>query len=98
MAAYIWVETTVHDATKMPNYIANVRGTLERHGGRMLINTNKATVIEGNVGQHPTKVLIEFPSVEAARSWYDSPEYQDILDERLQAATANLMIVEGVKG
>ena len=40
-------------------------------------------------------VLLEFPSMEQARKWYDSPEYAPALKMRLKAANAKLILVEG---
>jgi len=34
--------------------------------------------------------------VEAAQTWYNSPEYQEILPIRLSAADDNFLIIEGV--
>ena len=41
-------------------------------------------------------VILEFPSVEAARTFYDSPEYQAILPIRFESASSTLVIAEGV--
>lgn len=40
-------------------------------------------------------VLLEFPSVEDAQAWYNSPEYQAALPDRLEAAEYRSFIVEG---
>jgi uncharacterized protein (DUF1330 family) len=40
-------------------------------------------------------VLLEFPNMDSARRWYDSPEYAPLLAMRLKASKANLVIVEG---
>jgi uncharacterized protein (DUF1330 family) len=40
-------------------------------------------------------VVIEFPSVEQARAWYESEAYQKILPTRVQNSTARVVIVEG---
>jgi uncharacterized protein (DUF1330 family) len=40
-------------------------------------------------------VVLTFPSMEAARGWYDSPEYQAILPLRLAAARCRSVFVEG---
>jgi uncharacterized protein (DUF1330 family) len=34
--------------------------------------------------------------MDAARSWYDSPEYQEILPIRLRASKDNMVIVDGI--
>jgi uncharacterized protein (DUF1330 family) len=42
-------------------------------------------------------VAMEFPSVEAAKAWYYSPEYQVALKHRLGTAKSRAVIVETVK-
>ena len=41
-------------------------------------------------------VLLEFPDVERARAWYESPEYQEALQYRLKGARYRVLIVEGI--
>ncbi|SDA36969.1 DUF1330 domain-containing protein, partial [Sphingomonas sp. NFR15] len=41
-------------------------------------------------------VVLEFPSVEEARAWYQSPGYQAALQHRLKATTYRVIITEGV--
>ena len=41
-------------------------------------------------------VMAEFPSMEAARDWYRSPEYAKALEFRDEALSRNLILVEGV--
>jgi uncharacterized protein (DUF1330 family) len=40
-------------------------------------------------------VVIRFPSVEHAKRWYESPEYQKMVPHRLRAAAADLILVNG---
>ena len=40
-------------------------------------------------------VVLEFDSVEAARDWYKSPEYQAVIGERHASTEANAAIVSG---
>ena len=96
MAAYAMVEITVSNNDGMGPYREKVADTVAAHGGKYLVLGGATEVMEGNIGQHPTKVLLEFPSMDAARNWYNSPEYQAILPARLESATANFVLVEGV--
>ena len=64
------------------------------HGGRFLARGGKAERIEGD-GDCGRVVILEFPSVEAAKDWYNSPEYQEALAIRVANSTGTLMIVEG---
>ncbi|SAL43204.1 hypothetical protein AWB68_01971 [Caballeronia choica] len=41
-------------------------------------------------------VVIEFPSSDAAKTFYHSAEYEIARNERAYAAQMNLMVVEGV--
>lgn len=41
-------------------------------------------------------VLIEFPDLAAARAWYESPAYQEILQLRTDHIEGDLLLIEGV--
>ena len=51
--------------------------------------------LEGDA-QPPRTVVLEFPSVEQAKTWYNSPEYQEAVKIRQSVADSELIIVEGV--
>jgi len=96
MAAYAMVEISVNNQDGMGPYREKVADTVAAHGGKYLVLGGATEVLEGNIGQHPAKVLLEFPNMEAARGWYESAEYQAILPSRLQSSEANFLLVEGV--
>ena len=52
-------------------------------------------VVEGEVKQ-PRTVILEFPSREAFRAWYDSDAYQAILPLRLESAPSTLIVVNAL--
>ena len=54
-------------------------------------------IVEGNWPFTRT-VLIEFPSKELARAWYESDEYQAVVGLRHGSATSNLVIASGYPG
>ena len=41
-------------------------------------------------------VIVEFPSFEEAKAWYESPAYRDAREHRFRGADYRAMIVEGV--
>jgi uncharacterized protein (DUF1330 family) len=41
-------------------------------------------------------ILLEFPSIEEARAWYENPEYQNAVPFRQQAADYDVFIVQGM--
>ncbi len=41
-------------------------------------------------------VLLEFPTMQAARDWYASPEYQAALADRFKGAPYSAVIIDGL--
>jgi uncharacterized protein (DUF1330 family) len=94
MPAYVIADVEIVNAERYADYSAQVPATLEPYGGRFLVRGG-ATTIEGD--WLPRRlVIIEFPSIDAAHRWYESPEYQAILGIRDGAATVRVMIGDGV--
>lgn len=96
MPAYALVELTIDDRDGMGPYMEKVADTVAAFEGRYLVRAGETEVLEGTLGEHPLKVLIEFPSMAAARDWYRSDAYQAILSHRLDNSRANFILVEGV--
>ena len=95
MAAYFVVELEIADMEAMAPYREAVPATLAQYGGRFLVRGGATELIEG--GPEPKRVVIlEFPDATALKRWYNSPEYQKILPNRLAHSTARAFIVEGV--
>ena len=92
---YMIVNLEVHDPDMFAEYAAKVPPIIEQYGGRYLVRGGTQEVIEGDTPR-PRSVVLEFPSVEQAKTWYNSPEYQAILPKRLNASNANALLVEGV--
>ena len=91
--AYVVAEVAIHDADAFArDYAPKVAGTLEPYGGRFL-TSGKLMALEGTAPQR--FVIIAFDSVEKARGWYDSPDYQRLVPVRQNTATSTLFIAEG---
>ena len=95
MAGYVIVEVEVIDPEPYEEYRARVPATLERYDGRFLVRGGTCETLEGN-WQPRRIVVLEFPSVERAREWYTSPEYQQILPIRDQHARSRAILIQGV--
>ncbi len=50
------------------------------------------------MAQGNRRVVIEFASREAAETWYNSPEYQAILPDRINNSEGHIAIVDGFEG
>ena len=94
MAAYVIAEVNVTDPKIYEDYKKLVPATVEKYGGRFAVRGGAVERKEGD--WNPARlVVLEFPSMEQARKWYDSPEYAPALAMRLKAAKAKLILVEG---
>ena len=94
MPAYLIADTHITDHKTYDEYKRRVAPTISKFGGRFLVRGGKHEVLEGNL-QVERLVVIEFPSMEALKSWYGSPEYAPLLAMRQPAATDHLIAVEG---
>jgi uncharacterized protein (DUF1330 family) len=93
--AYLIADVDVTDAQRYADYTAQVPSTLEPYGGRFLARGGATEAIEGDwLPGRP--VIIEFPSVDAAKRWYGSAEYQAILGIRHEASSARFVLTDGV--
>lgn len=64
------------------------------HGGRALVAADAVHVAEGSWPSERV-VVLEFPSLQAARDWYTDPEYADLIPMRQRATNSSVLFVEG---
>jgi len=95
MPAYFMLDMLeVVEPQKLAEYRQVVLATVERYGGRYLTVGGDTDVLEGR-WRPVFPVLIEFPSLEQARRWYDSDEYRGPKALRLAATRGNAVFIEG---
>lgn len=95
MPAYVLVDVEVTDPEAYKEYRAKAAPTVMAHGGRYVVRGGAQHHLEPGWDLHRT-VLLEFPSVEAAKTWYGSPEYRKVLPIRLRSSRSRLVILEGL--
>jgi uncharacterized protein (DUF1330 family) len=95
MAAYLIVDIDIHNAAGLEEYRKQVPATVTKYGGRFIVRGGTLERLEGD-WQPKRLVLLEFPSVEQAKRWYDSEEYRPLKAMRLEASNSNLILVEGI--
>jgi len=97
MPAYFFVDIgEITDAEKMEEYKSRVSPIVENFGGRYLVIGGPFEVVEGD-WKPVFPVLIQFPSMEQARRWYDSAEYRDLKQLRLAATRGSGVFIDGHK-
>ena len=94
MPAYLIGQITIHDNAEYEKYVAGVRDTFAPFDGRVLVAANEVEVLEGPWPATRT-VVVEFPSMDHAKRWYQSPKYQAVVQHRFKAATSRIVLTEG---
>lgn len=92
---YVIFTEDIRDDAGIGAYARKAVPTIAQAGGRIIVADDTPELIEGSWHGKRT-VVLEFDSVEAARSWYTSAEYQDVVGLRHAAAESNAVIVAGL--
>jgi uncharacterized protein (DUF1330 family) len=94
MAAYMIVDLDVLDPAGFEEYRKQVPATIAKYGGRYLVRGGPMEVIEGD--WRPKRVVVlEFPTLDQAKRWYDCEEYRAPKALRMRTARTNAILVEG---
>ena len=95
MAAYIIARIDVTDADQYEHYKAAAPAAIAKYGGTYLTRGGAVETVEGD--QETRRVVIlQFPDMDAARTFYNSPEYAAAREKRAGAANGQFLIVEGL--
>jgi uncharacterized protein (DUF1330 family) len=95
MPAYVIVEVEIHDPQAYEEYKKLTPASITAYGGRFIVRGGKSEPLEGN-WQPQRIVVLEFPSLERAREWWNSSEYAKAKGIRHQAARTKMLVVEGI--
>jgi uncharacterized protein (DUF1330 family) len=94
MPAYMIAEVNVTNPTGYEAYRPLAGASIAQYGGKFLVRGGKAELVEGS--PEPARVVvIEFADIDAAKRWYNSPEYQEALKIRLANSTGRVIFAEG---
>lgn len=97
MAKGYWiVRADISNPGQYQKYVAANAEPLARYGAKFLVRGGHCQCREG--GARARNVVVEFPSLEAARACYDDPAYQQAKSFRDGVSTFDFLIVEGYDG
>ncbi|MDB5393899.1 MAG: hypothetical protein JWM91_1405 [Rhodospirillales bacterium] len=95
MTAYIvFTREKTLDKAELDTYSNNVGPALAGHPFTAHAFYGHHEVLEGP--EVEGVVILSFPTFEAAKAWYDSPDYTAVRQHRLKGAEYRVVIVEGV--
>ena len=95
MAAYLIASIEVQDRDGFDAYREQVTAVIEQYGGRYLVRGGAVHPLEGDLGLKRL-VILEFPSLDAARCFYDSEAYAPLLKLRAGSTVSQVALAEGV--
>lgn len=88
---YVVIDLTVKDKEKMKQYGQVAKKLIAENGGKFIANS-EVEVLHGT-SSFKLKAIVEFPSVESAKAWYNSPEYQKVIPLRGTAIDAQFHLI-----
>ena len=95
MSAYVVIEIVVKNPEWYEEYKILAPLAIAAYGGKYIARGGRAENLEGS-WQPNRIVILEFESVEKAKQWLDSEEYQEAKALRHKYASSNAIVVEGV--
>jgi uncharacterized protein (DUF1330 family) len=95
MAAYFISDAAVKNHEALGMFRARAAASIARYGGRYLARSGSVQTVEGT-WKPSVIVIIEFPDLERAKTWYRSAEYASALAIRDEAISRQLILVEGM--
>ena len=94
MPTYVVGDIHVTDPAAYEAHVSRALATIARFGGRVIAGGGKIDLLEGD--PIPERIfIIEFPTADAARRWYQSDDYQEALKVRLSASSGRVFLIEG---
>ena len=95
MAGYVIAQINLKNKEGYKEYVDKVPAIIKNFGGKYLVKAGEFKSIEGK-WDFTRNVVIKFPSYEKALEWYNSDEYNQIKNLRLENSEGNLIIIKGV--
>lgn len=94
MAAYIIARVEVTDPERYREYTTLTPSAIARFGGKFIVRGGNVVTLEGEQ-ETRRMVVIEFPDMEKAKAFFNSPEYRAAREVRAGAAIGQFLAVEG---
>ncbi len=94
MPGYVYFQEDVFDHERFEEYKKQSVKSITQYGGKFIVRGGEIQVLEGDFN-FSRVVIIEFPSVQVARDWYESEEYAAAKALRLEISKGEAVLVAG---
>tara|TARA_B100000282_G_scaffold30748_1_gene19739 strand:- start:393 stop:692 length:300 start_codon:yes stop_codon:yes gene_type:complete len=95
-AVYMIGDVDIKNIEEYKKYMEKVKPMIESYGGEYLVRGGEIDALETNLWKPTRMVLVKFPNKKIAMEWYNSDEYKPYKNIRLDNATSNILMVEGL--
>ena len=94
MPAYVIVEIEIHDPIEYEEYKILTPASIAAYDGKFVVRGAQTESLEGD--WNPQRIVVlEFPSVQRAKEWWNSQEYALAKTIRQRTAKTKMLVVEG---
>jgi uncharacterized protein (DUF1330 family) len=95
LKAFYVFQGRVLDREKLGQYAAAAGKTVAAHGGEIMLRGGLVSVLAGE--DHNLVGVIGFPTVDAAKKWYDSRDYQALIETRDAGAAFRISLYQTIE-
>ena len=96
MPAYMIISAKIADRDAFINGYGKAAAALvAQFGGRYVLRAPGVELLEGEFGNGASMVISEWPDKQAARTYWNSPEYAEVKKLRDGLAQCQVLLVEG---
>ncbi len=95
MTYYSVLAVTPTSEDWIPDYIGPANALVAKHGGKYLARTASHERLEGDDAGAALRIVIQWPSKEAAEAFMSDPEYVPHLQARTAGSKSDHFLIEG---
>ena len=97
MPTYIVGDIHITNPAAYRAHVPRALATIARFGGRVIAGGGSRVDLLEDVPMPERIFIVEFPTADAARRWYHSPDYQEALKVRRSASRGRVFLIEGTE-
>lgn len=95
MTYYSVLAVTPTSEDWIPDYIGPANALVAKHGGKYLARTASHRRLEGNGEDAALRIILQWPTKEAAEAFMSDPEYLPHLKARTEGSVSHHFLIEG---